>query len=423
MARVLDEQTPDARVDADSASRPATALLATSAVVLVGAGVACAFWMYHRTPPPPLRRFDLGDLAVYRAAGRAITHGRSVYGSYVHDQLRVPLPFIYPPIAALLAAPLTYLGETAASLVWTAVTVVLLGVVVRICFAPLLGRFGRRAPIALVVAVGAMAALSPVEDHLRFGQVGIPLMACCVLDCMLPRTRWPRGLLVGLATAFKLVPGIFIPYLALTRRTRAAGVAVTTFLGLSLLGVAVAPSDSWQFWTDKMFQPTSPTFFTNQSLEGILERAISGPWRLAWIASVAVVVTFGMWQAVVASLAGDELRGVAITGLVGVLVSPVSWIHHLVWIIPALAVIVGRGSDKRRIALAFVLAALLVARLPYVGHDELHERGVLATLLEDSFGLLCLGVLVYLTEPLRLARRVSAKRATRSPAMTSATRR
>ena len=172
-----------------------------------------------------------------------------------------------------------------------------------------------------------------------------------------------------------------------------------------------------------MFQPTSPTFFTNQSLEGILERAISGPWRLAWVASVAVVVTFGMWQAVVASLAGDELRGVAITGLVGVLVSPVSWIHHLVWIIPALAVIVGRGNDKRRIALAFVLAALFVARLPYVGHDELHERGALASLLEDSFGLLCLGVLVYLTEPLRLARRVSAKRATRSPAMTSATRR
>jgi len=66
---------------------------------------------------------------------------------------------------------------------------------------------------------------------------------------------------------------------------------------------------------------------------------------------------------------------------------------------------------------------LFVARLPYVGHDELHERGAFANLLEDSFGLLCLGVLVYLTEPLRLARRVSAKRARRSPAMTSATRR
>ena len=116
VARVLDEQTPDARVDADRASRPATALLATSAVVLVGAGVACAFWMYHPTPPPPVRRWDLGDLAVYRAAGRAITHGHSVYGDYVANQLRVPLPFIYPPIAALLAAPLTYLHPTVANI-------------------------------------------------------------------------------------------------------------------------------------------------------------------------------------------------------------------------------------------------------------------------------------------------------------------
>jgi alpha-1,2-mannosyltransferase len=422
VGRVLDEQTPDASIDADDRSRPATALLVTSAVVLIGAGIACAFWMFHPTPPPPLNRWDLEDLAVYRAAGRAITHGHSVYGSYVAHQLRVPLPFIYPPIAALLAAPFTYLGETPANLVWTALTLVLLGLVVRVCFAPLLDRFGRRAPIALVATLGAMVALSPVEEHLRFGQVGIPLMACCVLDCMLPRTRWPRGLLVGVAAAFKLVPGIFIPYLLLTRRWRAATVSVATFVGLSLLGLAIAPADSWRFWTDKMFEPTSPTFFSNQSLEGILERAIGGPWRLLWLASVAVVVVFGLWRAVVASLAGDELRGVAITGLVGVLVSPISWIHHLVWIIPALAVIVGRGSDKRRIALGFVVAALFVARLPYVGHDTLHGKGALAALLEDSYGLLCLSVLVYLTDPLPLARRLLARRATRNRAMPAAAR-
>jgi alpha-1,2-mannosyltransferase len=420
VGRVLDEQMPDARVDADDQTRPATGLLVTSAVVLIGAGVACAFWMFH--PTPPLHRWDLEDLAVYRAAGRAITHGHSVYGSYVAHQLRVPLPFIYPPIAALLAAPFTYLGETPASLVWTVGTLVLLGLVVRVCFAPLLGRFGRRAPIALVVALGAMVALSPVEEHMRFGQVGIPLMACCVLDCMLPRTRWPRGLLVGVATAFKLVPGIFIPYLLLTRRWRAAAVSVATFVGLSLLGVAIAPADSWRFWTDKMFEPTSPTFFSNQSLEGILERAIGGPWRLVWLASVAVILAFGLWRAVVASLAGDELRGVAITGLVGVLVSPISWIHHLVWIIPALAVIVGRGSDKRRVAFGFVVAALFVVRLPYVGHDELHGDGALAAILEDSYGLLCLGVLVYLTDPVPPARRLLARRAARSRAMPAAAR-
>jgi alpha-1,2-mannosyltransferase len=341
---------------------------------------------------------------VYRAAARAVLHGHSVFGSYVREQLRVPLPFIYPPFAAVLAAPLSWLPETPANLLWTAVTIVLLWVVVRVCFAPVLARFGRAAPVALVLAVGSMAALAPVEDHLRFGQVGIALMACCVVDCMTERPRWPRGALIGLATAVKLVPGIFVVYLALTGRMRAAAVAAATFAGLSLLGFVAAPSDSWSFWTDRIFEPTSPTFFANQSLEGILQRAI-GPWRVLWLAAVAVTLVFGLWRAAAASLAGDELRGVAITGLVGVLVSPISWIHHLVWVIPALAVIVGRGSDRKRIAIAFVFAMLFVVRLPYVGNDELHGHGFLAALLEDSYGFACIGLLLYLTEPVKLLRR------------------
>ena len=162
-------------------------------------------------------------------------------------------------------------------------------------------------------------------------------MACCIFDCMVERPRWPRGVLVGIATAVKLVPGIFIPYLWLTGRRRAAGVAVAAFGVCTLVGLVVTPADSWDFFHSKIFEPTSPTFFTNQSLEGILRRAVGGPWRLWWLPAVIVVVVYGMRAAIDASRAGDELRGVAITGLVSVLVSPISWIHHLVWVVPALA--------------------------------------------------------------------------------------
>ncbi len=71
-------------------------ILALAALVLIVGGVLGAMWMLH----PYVRKWDLADLAVYRAAGRAVLHGHSVFGSYVHDQLRVPLPFIYPPFAA-----------------------------------------------------------------------------------------------------------------------------------------------------------------------------------------------------------------------------------------------------------------------------------------------------------------------------------
>ncbi len=366
-------------------------ILALAAMLLIVGGVFGAMWMLH----PYVRKWDLADLAVYRAAGRAVLHGHSVFGGYVHDQLRLPLPFIYPPFAAMVAAPFSFLTERTANIAWTAVTVVVLAALVRVCFGPMLRRFGRAAPIALVLLVGAVGALSPVEDHLRFGQVGIPLMACCVFDCMTEKPRWPRGLLIGIATAVKLVPGIFIPYLWLSGRRRAAGVAVATFGACTLLGFIVTPGDSFEFFHSKMFQPTSPTFFTNQSLEGILQRAIGGPWRVVWIAAVIAVLVYGLRAAVGASRAGDELRAVAITGLVSVLVSPISWIHHLVWVVPALAVIVGTGRVRKQVAIAFVFAALFVGRLPYLGHDEL-KTGFLAAVLQDSFGFLCIALLVYL---------------------------
>jgi len=387
--------TVDAQRRSATGSVPA-AVLTLGALTLAVAGVLAAMWMLH----PYVRKWDLADLAVYRAAGRAVVHRQSVFGSYVHDQLRLPLPFIYPPFAALMAAPFSFLTEKTANLAWTAVTIVVLAAVVRVCFAPLLRRFGRAAPAALVLTLLAVAALSPVEDHLRFGQVGIPLMACCVFDCMIEHPRWPRGVLVGFAAAVKLVPGIFIPYLWLSGRRRAAGVATATFAALTLLGFVVTPGDSWDFFHSKIFEPTSPSFFTNQSLEGILQRAIDGPWRVLWIAAVVVVLVYGLRAAVEASRAGDELRAVAITGLVSVLVSPISWIHHLVWVVPAIAVIIGAGRNRARVAVAFLVAALFVARLPYFGHDEL-KTGLLAAFLKDSYGFLCIALLVYLARRAR----------------------
>jgi alpha-1,2-mannosyltransferase len=382
---------------------PAAVLLA-GAFILIAGGVLGAMWTLH----PLVRKWDLEDLAVYRAAGNAVRHGHSVFGAYVHDQLRYPLPFIYPPVAAVVAIPTTLLGETHANLAWTSLTIVLLGAVVAVCFAPLLRRFGRAAPIAFVFVLASMCALSPVEDHLRFGQVGILLMACCIFDCVIERPKWPRGILIGFATAIKLVPGIFIPYLWLTGRRRAAGVAAATFAALTVLGGIVAPGDSWEFFHSKMFDPTSPQFFSNQSIEGVLQRAVPGTWRLIWIVAVVVVLVYGLRAAVAASAAGDELRAVAITGLVSVLVSPISWIHHVVWVVPVIAVILGAGRDPKRVAITFFVAALFVARLPYFGHDEL-KTGLLAALLKDSYTFVCVALLVYLARGIPRSERVSAK--------------
>ena len=50
----------------------------------------------------------------------------------------------------------------------------------------------------------------------------------------------------------------------------------------------------------------------------------------------------GLWRARRAALGGDELAGLTLAGLVGVLVSPVSWVHHIVWVFPAMVILAMR---------------------------------------------------------------------------------
>jgi len=80
-----------------------------------------------------------------------------------------------------------------------------------------------------------------------------------------------------------------------------------------------------------------------------------------------------------------------------------------VWVVPAIAVIIGAGRNRARVAIAFLVAALFVARLPYFGHDEL-KTGLIAAFLKDSYGFLCVALLVYLARRSRtpVPERVSA---------------
>ena len=80
----------------------------------------------------------------------------------------------------------------------------------------------------------ACAYLFPMRDEMRFGQVDTVLLAMAVADCAARAPRWPRGALVGLATAIKLVPGVFIVYLWLSGRRRAAVTAAAAALAWTL---------------------------------------------------------------------------------------------------------------------------------------------------------------------------------------------
>lgn len=364
-------------------------------VTLLVAGAVVSIWIRMGTDG-----HSLIDLSVYRAASRAILHGASLYGPSLRSQLGVPLPFTYPPAAAVLTTFLAPLPNLVGDWLWELGAVAVLVACVNVAFAPLATRLGRWRWLGLAAIAVASLWLTPVRDHLGFGQIDLFLLGLCLADCTARQPRWPRGCLIGLATAVKLVPGVFIVYLALTRRTRAAGVAVATMAGLSGLAWLVGPTDSSSFWLKRIFetqQAGNNAYFSNQSIKGMLTR-MGNHDALLWLVLAAAVALIGLVRARRASLGGRELNGVVLTGLVGVLASPVSWIHSAVWVVPALGLLAGRGRDKLRVAAAVVLAVLFMAGLPYLGAD-LHQTGSWAwgiQLLKDSYGLACLGLVMFL---------------------------
>jgi alpha-1,2-mannosyltransferase len=72
--------------------------------------------------------------------------------------------------------------------------------------------WNRRAVVTGLSGVLVAMVLEPVRSTIGFGQVNLILMGLVALDCLLPRTRWPRDLLVGLAAAIKLTPAVFVVF-------------------------------------------------------------------------------------------------------------------------------------------------------------------------------------------------------------------
>src|SRR6266571_5304280 len=184
------------------------------------------------------------DLNVYRTSGLSVLQGQPLYTVLTPPpQL---LPFTYPPVAALFAVPLALLPWAAAQLAWVPFIYLPLAVVIWFAFAPLLRRV-TAAPLraaAFAVIFAACAYLFPMRDELRFGQVDMVLLAMALADCAARTPRWPRGALVGLATAIKLVPGVFIVYLWLSGRRRAAVTAAAAALAWTLGAWLLLPGDS-----------------------------------------------------------------------------------------------------------------------------------------------------------------------------------
>jgi alpha-1,2-mannosyltransferase len=320
------------------------ALLAVGALVAAAAAAAYLAAIAAHPLAATLKGFDL---QVYLGGARqALRHPGALYG-WTYDG-HPGIQFTYTPFAALLfaaglAVPFWWLMGAA-----TAVSVLALAAAVTIAFRALGWRGVPRLGATLLVT-GLALWTEPVQRALFLGQVEIVLMALVTWDLCQPDGRRWKGAATGLAAGVKLVPLLFIGYLLLTRRFRQAAVAAAAFAVTVAAGFAALPSASVTWWLHGDFFQAGRTGFVggqqNQSLRGLVTRlagSVHGG-QLTWLLLAAVAGVAGLAAAAALDRGGYRLAGLLTCALTALLVSPVSWDHHWVWIAPGLALAADAG--------------------------------------------------------------------------------
>lgn len=331
------------------------------------------------------------DLAVYRAAGEAIIEGHPyLYAPDFGQQTGTFLPFTYPPCAALLSVPIALLPLGFDYVTWTLAGVLLLSTYIY--------RHSRDFDVVRVVGVSFVVAVClwtlPVSDTLTLGQLGIVLTLGCIAGCT-SRSAVP-AILIGLFAAVKLTPLIFLIYFAVTGQWRRLAWASGAFVGLTLAGYCLLPNESIWFFTklgDSAERVGDQAFYANQSIAGALRR-LGIDSQIVWVLLACCVVVAGLWLAKKWYLEGSLVGGAVVVGLTSVLVSPVSWQHHAVWIVPASLLAYSYADSTREKISIGVLFSVSLLRLP-LWTSQWPTSGWL-TVLGESLTFTTAGLLVVL---------------------------
>ena len=340
------QPTPLRPESAGSAWRPPSRWLRALGAVAFAAAVVVYFW-YAATHPSSLW-IDPVDLRVYTDGGLIVRHVTPLYHSHLPAPLygravAGQLKFTYPPFAAIVFTVLSLPSFSLLTKIAIVANIAALVVTIWMTFGGLGYRRGSARVGATLLVAAALFWTEPVQRTLWLGQVELVLLALIIWDQCQPDRRWWKGAGIGIAAGIKLVPLIFIPYLLLTRRFRQAAVASGVFAATVLLGFAAAPRDSAKWWLGGLFIQGGRTGFVgwegNQSLQAIITRlagSIAGG-RPIWLVAAAATAVLGLACAAILDRAGHRMAGLLACALTGLLISPISWDHHWVWIVPAVA--------------------------------------------------------------------------------------
>jgi len=340
--------------------------LAAAAPVLLAISVCARLALTYLIP----HGANFVDLHVYVGGAEMLNHPGNLYDYVYADQTPdFPLPFTYPPFAAVVFYPLHYVPFGILTFIWQVVIIASLYGVVRISQRLLPGEGDRR--IAMLWTAIAIW-LEPIRSNFDYGQINV-MLVLAVLYAVYSTRWWLSGLLVGLAAGVKLTPAVSGLYFVGARRWGAAVFSAVVFFGTIAVSAIVVGDQTRYYFTELLGDasrvgPIGTSF--NQSWRGGISRILGhdagyGPLVLAGIAITTVLAVLA-WRAI--GGASDRLGAIVVVQLFGLLLSPISWTHHWVWLIPLMIWLL-HGPLRERLGarvLGWGWLALTVVGVPWL---------------------------------------------------------
>jgi alpha-1,2-mannosyltransferase len=307
-----------------------------------------------------------GDFPYHWEWGRRFVAGEFLYAGGFH----IP----YPPFWAMAHAPLTALPVRVAQLLVFSLAVGAIALLLWI-----LDRLTR--PLWPVDRAGLFwsnaAALFLTSRFLLHdlahsgGNTLLLFLVWAGIFFWATRREWAGGFCLGLAIALKCTPALFLAYFAWKRQWRMAGTTAVAALVLTLAPVLrQGPSEygrHMSFWAGNVWKGISaadpsigvlgPEPINNLSLKPALARLLSrlpgaapsATWK-SWLLrlSLGLLLVAAAWAFRGRAERDSErvLFELAAVGVLGLLLSPISWKQHFVSTLPALYLLVRRAISR-----------------------------------------------------------------------------
>jgi alpha-1,2-mannosyltransferase len=257
------------------------------------------------------------DFEAYRLAVERLLAGQSMYDLGATSMGAFGL-FFYPPPFAVLVLPFAVIPGDLGVLVWTGL---LIGASVAAIW--LMPVSARTRWLVLLLA----AFCWPLVYAIKLGQVGSVLLLTFAIGWRWLDRPWPFGLATGIGAIVKLQPALLVGWALVTRRWRAAAIAVGIFVVFGLVATVVAGPQAWLDWLAVLGNVSRPVLAENDM----------GFGRQAYLAGVpietATLIHYANIAAVVVVTTVAVLRATPVAAYLAVVVasqfvSPVLWDHY-----------------------------------------------------------------------------------------------